>query len=393
MSAQVEPLVAGVDWDGALPDARLSVAEVELIALDIPLPAVVKTPMTSISNVVTLLVRVTDSDGVRGWGEIWCNFPRFGFHHRARLLREVIAPLVTGRRFASPSECYAFLCKATRVLRLQAGEPGPVGSVIAGIDIALWDIVGQKAGQPVWRLLGGEVGAVSTYVSVGWGAAALDKVRFHHDQGVRAFKVRSSGGVADHLQVLETARGLIGEESELMLDLNSSWDESSALRDVGALADAKLGWLEEPIPVDSSPETWRELAAAAPMPLAGGENMASEPELVRAIELRALKVIQPDMTKWGGFSGAMPIGRRAVQAGHRFCPHMFGGGVGTLAAAHLLAASNAPHGTLEWGVSPNPPRDAMLGRSPVGGILHLAEAPGLGVADADAELQRYRVEI
>lgn len=129
------------------------------------------------------------------------------------------------------------------------------------------------------------------------------------------------------------------------------------------------------------------------MPLAGGENMITELDLVRAIELRALDVIQPDMTKWGGFSGNMSIGRRAVQADMRFCPHMFGGGVGTLAAAHLLAASNAPRGTLEWGVSPNPPRDAMLGRNPLGGVLQLGEAPGLGVSDADDALQRYRVEI
>lgn len=365
----------------------------ELVALDIPLPAPVKTPMTSISNVVTLLLRITDSDGVRGWGEIWCNFPRFGFHHRARLLREVIGPLATGRSFVSPAECYAYLSRATRVLRLQAGEPGPVSSVIAGIDIALWDIVGKKAGQPLWRLLGGEAGAVSTYVSVGWGAAALEKVRAHYERGIRAFKVRSSGGLADHISVLESARGLIGQECELMLDLNSSWEEASALREVAALADAGLGWLEEPIPVDAAAETWRDLAAVAPMPLAGGENMISEAELLRAIDLRALSVIQPDMTKWGGFTGNLPIGRRVVQAGQRFCPHMFGGGVGTLAAAHLLAASNAPGGTLEWGVSLNPPRDAMLGRSPLAGILQLGDAAGLGVADADAELSKYRVEI
>lgn len=373
--------------------AEVAIREIEIIALDIPLPAVVKTPMTSISNVVTLLIRVQDGEGVEGWGEIWCNFPRFGLHHRARILREVVVPLVTGRTFTSPVDCFSFLTRATRVLRLQAGEPGPVGAVIAGVDIAMWDIAAKKARQPLWRLLGGRDGAVQTYVSVGWGAAALERVRAHHEMGVRAFKVRSSGNTAAHVAAVEAARNVIGSECELMLDLNSSWDEEAALAGIGALADARLGWLEEPIPVDSSARTWSRLAAVAPMALAGGENMIGERDLLDAVDLGALGVMQPDMTKWGGLSGTLPVAHRIVGAGRRFCPHMFGGGVGTLAAAHLLAASNAPGGILEWGVNPNPPRDAMVGRVPHEGVLQLGEAPGLGIAVPAEVLARYRVEI
>ncbi|MEO8754456.1 MAG: mandelate racemase/muconate lactonizing enzyme family protein [Casimicrobiaceae bacterium] len=371
----------------------MKVAALEVIALDIPLPAAVKTPMTSISNVVTLLVRLTDADGVDGWGEIWCNFPRFGLYHRSRILRELVAPMVSGRTFDSPAECFSFLTRSTRVLRLQAGEPGPVGSVIAGIDIALWDIVAKKAGQPLWRLLGGARDAVQTYVSVGWGPTALEKVRMHHERGVTSFKVRSSGDLAAHLAMVNAARREIGPECELMLDLNSSWDEAAALEGIPALAEAGLAWLEEPIPVDSPADTWSTLAAAAPMPLAGGENMISEGDLVDAVELGALGVIQPDMTKWGGFTGTLPIARRVVEAGRRFCPHMFGGGVGTLAAAHLLAASNAHRGVLEWGVNPNPPRDAMLGSQPTQGVFHLGNTPGLGVVVHEEVLARYRVDI
>jgi D-galactarolactone cycloisomerase len=373
--------------------AGLTLSAIELVALDIPLPAAVKTPMTSVSNVVTLLVRLTDADGVDGWGEIWCNFPRFGFHHRGRIVRELIAPMVLDRAFSSPGDCFSFLTRSTRVLRLQAGEPGPVGAVIAGIDIALWDIVAKKAKQPLWRLLGGRTGAVHTYVSVGWGPSAIEKVRMHHERGVRAFKVRSSGDVAAHVATVEAARNVIGSECELMLDLNSSWDEAGALQGVSALADTRLAWLEEPIPVDAPPDAWSRLAAAAPMPLAGGENMISEQDLMSAVQLGALEVIQPDMTKWGGFTGTLPVARRVVDAGRRFCPHMFGGGVGTLAAAHLLAAANGAGGILEWGVNPNPPRDAMLGRQPDRGVLQLGNAPGLGIAAADEVLARYRVEI
>jgi L-alanine-DL-glutamate epimerase-like enolase superfamily enzyme len=369
------------------------VQSIELLGVDMPLADVVQTPMTSVANVVTLLIRVRDRDGIEGWGEIWCNFPRFGLHHRARLLREVVLPLLVGREFASPPDCFVFLSNATRILSLQAGEPGPVSAVIAGIDIALWDIVAKKVQQPLWRLLGGERGDVAVYVSVGWAPDALDRVRRHAEQGVRAFKVRSRGDASAHLAAAVAARDVVGFDRELMMDLNSSWNEVAALEGLKTLAPARLSWLEEPVPADESADTWKRLAEAAPMPLAGGENVLGSEAMHAALELGALRVLQPDMTKWGGFSGVLPLSHAIVEAGRRFCPHMFGGAVGTLASAHLLAASNAPAGILEWGVNHNPVRDALMNRDLPGGSFVLDEVPGLGVRPDDDTLRKYRIDV
>jgi L-alanine-DL-glutamate epimerase-like enolase superfamily enzyme len=368
------------------------VQSIEVLGVDMPLAALVHTPMTSVANVVTLLIRVRDRDGTEGWGEVWCNFPRFGLHHRARLLRDVVTPLVVNREFASPQDCFAFLSGATRILSLQAGEPGPVSAVIAGIDIALWDIVARKVRQPLWRLLGGERGDVDVYVSVGWAPDALDRVRRHVERGVRAFKVRSTGDAAAHLAAALAARDVVGFDCELMMDLNSSWNEASALKGVKALAPAQLSWLEEPVPADAPAATWKRLAEAAPMPLAGGENVLGSEAMHAALELGALRVLQPDMTKWGGFSGVLPLAHDIVGAGRRFCPHMFGGAVGTLASAHLLAASNAPTGILEWGINHNPVRDALMNRDLPGGRFVLDDVPGLGVRPDDDTLHKYRID-
>lgn len=368
------------------------IRSVEIVGVEMPLPAPVKTPMTSIANVVTLMLRLEDGDGTEGWGEIWCNFPRFGLHHRARILREIVAPLLVDREFTSPAACSRLLEAATRVVRLQAGEPGPVSSVIAGVDIALWDIAAKKAGQPLWRMLGGNSPHVPIYISVGWSPAAMAGVRKHAQDGVRAFKVRSSGDVAAHLAVASAAREVIGDDCELMLDLNSSWTEEAALSSIADLAPAHLSWLEEPVPVDSTAAAWARLARAAPMPLAGGENMLDTEEVDAALDLGALAVLQPDMTKWGGFSRMLPLGRRIVARGRRFCPHMFGGAVGSLAAAHLLAASNAPDGILEWGVNHNPVRDAMMRRDVPNGRFELDDTPGLGLRVDNDAIRQYRIE-
>jgi len=370
----------------------LRIRSIAAVPLEMPLGRSVGTPITAISSVVSLLVVARDDDGVEGWGEIWCNFPRFGIHHRARLLTEVFAPALVGRSFASPAEAWAQMNAFGNPLRLQSGENGPIAAVIAGIDIALWDIAAKKAGQPLWRMLGGRSARVPVYASLGRADDPRATVERCLRQGYGAFKLRSTGTVVEHLAAVRPIRSLVGDGCELMLDVNGSWDAQDAIATIGELAGERLSWLEEPIPVDAPAQTWCRLAQAAPMPLASGENMVTAEMFDAALATPALRVLQPDLTKWGGFSGALPLARRIVADGRRFCPHMFCGAPGVLASAHLLAASNSPDGILEYPVGHNPARDAMLTRPVADGVLTLGEQPGLGL-DIDAKrLAPYRLQ-
>lgn len=373
--------------------APLRIRSVEPVALEAPLPHRVASPMMTFGSVVSLLVVVRDLDGVDGWGEIWCNFPRFGIHHRARLLREVFAPLLTKRAFASPGEAWASLTQAGNILRLQSGEPGPVAAVIAGIDIALHDLVAKRAGLPLWKMLGGRSGRVRAYASLGRAVETRPMVERCLAQGFRAIKLHASGTIADHVAEVRPIRKLVGESCELMLDVNSSWDPDAAVATIGQLAEDRLSWLEEPIPVDAPAEAWRRLAAVAPMPLAGGENMLSTAELDAALAARVLGVFQPDIAKWGGFSGCLPFARRVVAAGRRFCPHMFSGAPGQLASAHLLAALDSPDGMLEYGFGFTPLRDALLPGGVTDGFFDLGEEPGLGLRLDRGSLDKYRLPL
>lgn len=370
--------------------APLAIRSVEPIALEIPLGRTVANPILAFSSHVALLVRVLDADGVEGWGEVWCNFPRFGLAHRARIVAEVLAPLVTGRTYATPEDAYAAMTAATRLLRVQSGEPGPVSSAIAGIDIALHDIAGKRAGLPLWRMLGGASGAVAVYASIGRADDARTAVERGLERGLRAFKLRSAGTIDAHLAAVRPIRAITGDDVELMLDVNGSWPEDEALAHLARLDALGLAWLEEPVPADTPAGTWSRLAAATVTPLAGGENLVGPAAFDEALALGALAVLQPDLTKWGGLSAGLPLARRIVASGRRYCPHAFSGAIGLVASAHLLAASGSADGMVELGVGSHPARDAVLDGNWQRPRIELGVAPGLGIEVDQRRLDTFR---
>jgi L-alanine-DL-glutamate epimerase-like enolase superfamily enzyme len=128
------------------------------------------------------------------------------------------------------------------------------------------------------------------------------------------------------------------------------------------------------------------------MALAAGENLAGEATFDAALESGALRVVQPDIGKWGGFSGCLPVAKKVLAAGLRYCPHWLGGGIGLLASAHLLAAAGGD-GLLEIDANPNPLRSLTCGPLAriVDGAATLGDEPGLGPAPDLSALERYRV--
>jgi L-alanine-DL-glutamate epimerase-like enolase superfamily enzyme len=327
-----------------------------------------------------VLIEVEDVDGIRGWGEAWCNFPAVGAEHRVRLIVSLFAPMVEGVDLGSPLETFERLTRATAVLAIQAGEPGPIAQCIAGIDIALWDLAARRARAPLWRLLGGSNPEVGVYAS-GLNPDSPERLaEERRAEGHTAFKLKVGFGTKRDLGNLQALRAVLGDDASLMVDANQAWAPDEARRMAQRLGVFGLQWLEEPMRADSRPEEWRALAAASPVPLAAGENFAGHAAFHDALAAGAFGVLQPDMAKWGGFSGCVPVARKILAAGARFCPHYLGGGVGLLASAHLLAAVGGG-GLLEIDANPNPLRSECCGplARVTAGRARLDEAPGLGI--------------
>jgi len=141
---------------------------------------------------------------------------------------------------------------------------------------------------------------------------------------------------------------------------------------------------------DAPAADWQALKAFAPMPLAAGENINHLPAFQIALQHWGLGVMQPDLAKWGGFTGCLEVVRQSRAHGVMYCPHYLGGGIGLMASAHLLAASSQD-GLLEMDVNPNPLRtEALSGAlAPQEGWVSLPDSPGLGLTPNLAAMKAW----
>lgn len=366
-----------------------TLARIQAYVLRWPVKRPVQTSFGTMHDRPALLVRVEDADGAVGWGEVWCNFPGCGAEHRARLLETVVAPLVVGQSYASAEAAFAHMSARTAVLAIQSGEPGPIAQVIAGIDLALWDMLSRRAGAPLWQFLGGASDLIRVYASGINPDRPEDTVLAKHAEGYRAFKLKVGFGEERDLANVRTVRARLPSGSELMLDANQAWDLAGALHMSSRFSEFAPRWLEEPLRADRPLSDWAQLAEKTDIPLAAGENLIGPDAFEAMINSRTLKVVQPDLAKWGGISGCLPVIDRIHEAGLRYCPHFLGAGVGQLASAHILAARGQAGGMLEIDANENPLRAALsaaLGAI-VEGEAQLGNAAGLGVQPDIAQLR------
>ena len=355
------------------------IKNIEAFVLRAPIANPVKTSFGIMTNRPAIFVRLEDEDGLVGWGEIWCNFPNCGAEHRAKLLHETFKPLLVKKSFHHPSQIYQQITEQTAVLAIQSGEFGPIAQVIAGIDLAAWDLFAKKSKLPLWRCLGGTDPLIKTYAS----GINPDKperaIEGLLKEGFTAFKLKIGFSEKADIENLRNIRKLIPSH-QLMVDANQAWDLPTAIKNIQSIEEFDLGWIEEPIRADNSITHWQELSRTCTVRLAAGENMASEHAFKEAIASKIFGIIQPDIAKWGGISGCLPIIHSLNQHGIEYCPHYLGGGIGLMASAHLLAASSST-GMLEIDSNPNPLRSLVS--TPLGNIadgrVSLSDAPGIGI--------------
>jgi len=368
----------------------IRIASVEAFAFRVPIAEPIKVAFGTFRDRPAVYVRVVDADGVEGWGEAWCNWPAVGAEHRARLVADIGERLVE-QSFEEPGDVFRSLDRALEVLVLQTGEVGPIAQALAGIDIAVWDLAAKQRGLPLYRALGADaVDTVPVYVT-GINPDAPERFAAAKQQeGHTAFKLKIGFAPDLDRRNIEAMRATLGGDAVIAVDANQALTLQPALELCRAVERFDLHWLEEPLRVDAPPADWQRLRDSTAIPLAGGENLRG-PELDTAATDGILRVIQPDMTKWGGFTGNLPVARAAVAAGKAFCPHVFGGGIALIASLHLLAAAGG-HGLLEFDCHPNANREIVVGSLlPVrDGRVPVPQGPGLGTTPDLAQLQRYQ---
>jgi D-galactarolactone cycloisomerase len=359
--------------------SNFTVGRIETFVLRAPVAKPVTTSFGSLSDRVCVLVRVEDTDGAHGWGDIWCNFPSYGAEYRGLVLHQTVAPMALGRAVDDPAVLWRELTARAHVLMVQSGDVGAFSAALAGLDAALWDLKARRAGMPLARMLGGSVRDVPVYASGINPDDGPETVERTRGEGYRRFKQKIGFGEDIDLHNLRRIRSGMREGEALLVDVNQGWAMTEAHSMAPKLNELALGWVEEPIVADRPDEEWRTLAEAYTAPLAGGENLRGQ-ELLHAASGTWLDVIQPDVGKWGGVSGCFAVGEATIEAGKRYCPHWLSDGIGLMTSAHLLAAAGGA-GLLEVDCNPNPLRTLLAQPFPrlVDGDFMLTDEPGIGV--------------
>jgi D-galactarolactone cycloisomerase len=326
-----------------------------------------------------LLLRLDTDDGVTGWGEAFghgvCPASKTAFD-------TLVAPMLIRR---DPSAIDALMHDLQQTLHL-FGRSGAVMYALSGVDIALWDIAGKVAGEPLYRLLGGTDRALPAYASLlrcsGPDTVAVSCARALA-QGYRQIKLHEIT-----VPAVQAARDAVGPDLTLMLDTNCPWSVDEALTTVTALRPFDLHWLEEPV---WPPEDHAGLAKvrAAGAVTAAGENAAGLLEFRHAFDLRALDVAQPSVTKIGGISMMRRIIALAQEFGVRVVPHCPYFGPGFIASLHITAAlpADTPVERLAVDLEATPFGDWVDAKD---GHMRVPQGPGLGVDPDPALIARYR---
>ena len=248
--------------------------------------------------------------------------------------------------------------RITHIRSLQCGEPGPFRQVIAGLDIAAWDLVSNRVGMPLCKVLSdAPARRVAAYASGIHISKAAREIEHSREIGFLSFKVKVGfNGIAECGALVSCLQALRPAET-LCADANQAWSLPEAQEYLSGTDLQGLKWIEEPIAADAPLADWKSLAQNG-IALAAGENISGVTDFKRHIAVGALRYIQPDVCKWGGVSGNLRVAQHALSQGRVYCPHFLGGGVGLLASAHVLAAAGG-EGALEVDVNPNPLRELI----------------------------------
>jgi mandelate racemase len=313
--------------------ADLVIRSVTARAVDAPISRPVKNAFGVIRSAPLVLIDVATDQGITGRAYIFA-YTKLTLAPLVRLIGDIGSELA-GKAVA-PFDLMTLMDAKFRLL----GWQGLVGMAVSGLDMAFWDALGQAAGQPLAKLLGGSPRPIRAYDSYGAVDPVADEAALRRslDQGFRGIKIKGGDGdAANDERVVDGVRALIGSDIALMLDFNQSLDPYEASRRISRLAPYDLHWIEEPVAAENLHGHAR-VRATSPTSIQSGENWWFPRGFAEAIAAGASDFIMPDLMKVGGVTGWLRVAGQAEAASIPMSSHLF-----AEASAHMLAVTPTAH--------------------------------------------------
>ncbi len=280
------------------------------------------------------------------------------------------------------------------------GRRGVVLQAISGIDIACYDIMGKALGKPVHALLGGaqrrQVPAYASTLFRDTPEAMKDAAQQYLDRGFTAVKFGWGGFGQDRHKdaaLVQAARETLGPDRVLMVDAGWIYPRSVAetIAMIEAIEPFDLFWVEEPChPEDYA--AYKAVADATEVRIAAGEQEGTIWGFEHLIREGGVDVVQPDLSRCGGFTVTRKLVPLATAAGRAICPHAWQSDLLTAASLHLNAV--LPEALFQEYNVCDDPISRSLCRTPlrcVDGLLAVPDGPGLGVEINEETVARFRV--
>lgn len=341
------------------------------------------------------LVRVETDEGYVGWGE--AGHALTGTAAVPGVV-EALRDQVIGR---DPADVLAIRDAMYDRNLFWARGALPQG-VIGAIEIALYDVLGQARGEPVYRLLGGRAKTARRVETYGSGGIAADiegrveqAVEFA-DRGFDTVKIRAVAEPMANVELVERVIAALGDGVQVALDAvqgtaGSPWSVTEAIRLGTALEDHahRIAWYEEPCQAENL-DGYRRVRDAVSLPVTGIESRTGRYEFREVLEAGAVDVLQPDVTIAGGFDETRRVSALGAAHDVPLFLHVWGTGVSLMANAHFAAAdANTP--LIEYCQLPNPLREDLLPTDLErdGSTITLPETPGLGLDVPDDLSDRF----
>lgn len=386
------------------------IASVTTYPVAYPLDAPMADSLHYIPARTALLVEVETEDGRIGIGESAI----YGGPASVveTLIHEELAPRILGEDPTRPERLWQRMILRSH----QHGDGGVVPAAVSGLDIAVWDLLGQIGGLPLYRLLGGHEDRVQAYASGGFyadgkdAAALADEVCGYVGSGYRHVKIKvgrtddtllnplvhmdasdfSVWSFEEDLERVRAVRRAAGDSVRLMVDANNAWTHPTALLAGREFDRLGIHWYEEPVATEDRAGS-AELAHALDVPVAGYETQTGLAGFRDLIAARAVDIVQPDVIWSGGITPCRRIAALAAAASLPCVPHVFSTAVSLVANLHFIASLPNAY-LLELDQNPNALRTELLDEPIVAdarGRVAVPELPGLGVRLDRESLRRY----